>query len=128
MRIRPMVILCEDQLIAVLRGVREATPGLTQPEADFRAGFPDGYIAKLEAPHRRYGRKAAQFLWASLTPWLEVLGLRLVLMDAEQARALVAEAEGDAVAESAHRPYPDRGRAGAVESRRVVRFGLSVAA
>ena len=127
MRVRPVAIRSEDQLVELLRG-RRIDLGLSQDEATFQAGFPDAYVAKLEAPHRKYGKAAVRFIAHSLAPWLEVLGLRLVLMDTATADELIAASEADPISTGAHRPYPDRTRDRPVETRRVVRMSVSLAA
>lgn len=109
MAVRPVMIVDEVQLVGILRGRREAL-GVSQGELDDRVGWADGYSAKLEAPDRKYGRRVAWGISAFLNWWLEALGLTLVLMDKEQAQALIAAADGTDLASSTHRAYPGRER------------------
>ena len=44
------------------------------------AGWNDAYCAKLEAPHRNYGKRIASLFTHALFDWLTALGLTLVLM------------------------------------------------
>ena len=93
---RPVLIERGDCLAAHMRDNRERR-GLSQPDVDDAAGFPDGYTAKLEAPHR--GARSAG-LWGMTTfadYWLRALNLRLVLMDAADAEALIAASAAPAL-------------------------------
>lgn len=118
MAVKPVVISDEAQLIGLLRGRREGM-GLSQGEADDRIGWPDGYLAKVEAPDRKYGRRV---FWMSsfCNWWLEAMGLTLVLMETEQAQALIAGTDAPAIGTSEHRAYPHRDRARPVVTRRTV--------
>lgn len=120
MPVKPMILLHEDQLVGALRS-RRMTAGISAEELDHRIGWPDAYTSKLEAPHRRYGRRALWGIAESLTVWLQGLGLALVLMDAEQAAALVAESEDPEIGDASHTPYPGRSRERPVAFRQVLR-------
>lgn len=69
---------------------RRLALGLTVEELDGIAGLQERYSGKLEHPEQHWGRGSLH-----LTPmgeiWIESLGLRLVLMTAEQADAIQAE-------------------------------------
>jgi hypothetical protein len=56
---------------------------------DHRAGWADRYVAKLEHPDTPSGRQGFH-ISAMADLWLRALGLRLVLMTEEQAKALNA--------------------------------------
>lgn len=124
MPVRPVVIRDEDQLTALLRG-RRIELRIPQQELDDRINWPDGYTAKVEAPHRKYGRRVAWGLSTFLSYWVESLGLALVLMDKSEADALVAASRDAEIAQAAHRPYAGRGRKREIVRRRVFRFGYS---
>lgn len=68
---------------------RRLALGLTVEELDGIAGLQERYSGKLEHPEQHWGRGSLH-----LTPmgeiWIESLGLRLVLMTAEQAEAIEA--------------------------------------
>jgi hypothetical protein len=120
---RPTPIASEEQLIALLRG-RRVELGQTQADLDFCIGWSDGYSAKVEAPDRSYGRRAAWGIADSLKDWLQGLGLKLVLMDAVQADALAAASEEPPAAESSHSPYPGRLRDRPPVRRTIVRTAM----
>lgn len=123
--VRPCIVRSEDELVGKLRGRRLAL-GMTQAELNDRIGFPDSYVGKLEAPNRSFGRRAAWGIAASLSDWLDGLGLCLVLMTKDRAAALVADATGADLDAAAHVPYPGRDRDRPVVEqivvRRVLRF------
>lgn len=123
MAVKPVQITSESGLIGLLRGRRQAL-GISQQALDDRLGFADGYVAKLEAPERSYGRRVAWGLSTFLFYWLEGLGLALVVMDKAQAEALVAASEGSDMAGSTHNPYPGRTRRREIVQTRVLRAGI----
>lgn len=116
---RPVIFRDEDALVGLLRGRRQ-TLGVSQQELDDRIGCPDGYIAKLEAPHRTYGRRAAWGITQTLVWWLESLGLALVVMDKAAADALIAASDEAEVIPSQHLAYAHRQRDRPIQHRRVV--------
>lgn len=121
MSVRPVIIEDEWRLIALLRGRREAL-GIGQQELDDRLGFPEAYVAKAEASERSYGKRVIWGMSRFLFYWLEALGLRLVLMDAETAQRLAADDSLPALTASTHRPYPARrDRCGVARETRVMR-------
>lgn len=124
MAVKPVIIRNEDGLSALLRGRREAL-GIPQQALDDRIGWPDGYCAKVEAPHRGYGRRVAWGISHLLAYWLESLGLVLVVMDKAQADSLIAASEAPDMAESVHNPYPGRTRRREVVRRQVLRMSMS---
>ncbi len=101
---RPVIVRDEDSLIAMLRGRRELL-GFGQRELDDAIGWSDGYVAKTEAPERKFGRRVAWGLSRYLFWWLEALKLRLVLVDVATAETLAA-GDGDEASLSEHRPKP----------------------
>lgn len=107
MLIRPVVVESDDQLVGLLRGRRTAL-GLFQPDVDDRAGFPEGYTAKLEAPHRGYGKRCFWGMTDFGRWWLKSLGLRLVLVDAATAEAWIAASTAPALEASAVTPNATR--------------------
>lgn len=111
-------------MAALLRGRRESL-GIPQQVLDDRIGWPDGYCAKVEAPHRGYGKRVIWGLSAFLGYWLESLGLTLVVMDKAQAEALIAASTDPDMMESGHTPYPGRNRRREVVQRTVLRSGFS---
>ncbi len=121
MAIRPVAIDDEAQLVALLRGRRLAL-NISQQSLDDRLGFPDAYVAKLEAPDRAYGRRVAWGLSKFLFFWLEGLGLSLVVMDKAQADALIAASTDPDMVESVHQPYPGRTRRRELVQTRRLRF------
>lgn len=86
---QPTVIHGSADMVRVLADRRLAL-GLTVEELDGIAGLQERYSGKLEHPEQHWGRGSLH-----LTPmgeiWIESLGLRLVLMTAEQADAINAE-------------------------------------
>lgn len=104
---RPVKVRSDDELVAALRGRREQV-GMTQGALDDRVGWPDAYTAKLEAPHRKFGKSIAGLFTNALFDWLQGLGLTLVLMDAREADALIAAHTAAPVNDGAHRAYPGR--------------------
>lgn len=124
MAVRPVIVTTEDGMAALLRGRRESL-GIAQQELDCRVGWPDGYCAKVEAPHRGYGRRVAWGISHLLAYWLEALGLALVVMDRAQAEALVAASTDPEIAPSGHTPYPGRNRRREIVRRTVLRTGIS---
>lgn len=132
MAVRPAIITDERTLVALLRGRREAL-GISQQELDDRINWPDGYCAKTEAAGRAqqeggsrgYGRRVAWGIATTLGWWLESLGLTLVLMDREQANALIAGSDAPDMVESVHQPYAGRSRKRDLVQRRVFRYSIS---
>ena len=96
MQVRPVILQSDDQLVGLLRG-RRAALGLSQGDLEHRVGWLDSYCAKLEAPHRNYGKRIASLFTHALFDWLTGLGLTLVLMDAEQAEQLAAASTAPAL-------------------------------
>lgn len=123
MRVRPVLIRSEDQLIGLLRGRREAL-GLSQAELDDLVGWAPAYTSKVEAPHRRYGRRLFIFLTGLADEWLEALGLGLVLMDRKDAEALTS-ADAPAISDARAMAYAKRSRDGGVIYERRARITLS---
>lgn len=121
MAVKPVIIGDEGILVGLLRGRRQAL-GISQDALNDRAGLTDGYIAKLEAPERTYGRRAAWGIAQTLVWWLESLGLCLVLMDKESAQRLIGESDAPDMTVSAHTPYAGRGRKREVHETRVLRM------
>lgn len=110
MSARPIIITDETRLIARLRGRRQAL-GISQQALDDSIGCAEGYVAKVEAPGRRYGRRVAWGLSGVLFWWLETLGLCLVLMDRREALSLTGpETADDGAPESAALIYAGRQR------------------
>lgn len=97
--------------------------GLSQQEFDDLIGWPDGYLAKLEAPDRRYGKRIAWGFSQFLFYWLEALGLTLLLVTKEQAAAYIAESEDPEQAVAEALVYSGRKRTHEVVRRRHVRVG-----
>ena len=64
--------------MATMKGYRLAA-GWSQLETDFRGGFQDAYVGKLERPDRRWGKRAIAPLFWQL---LRDLGLVLILVPA----------------------------------------------
>lgn len=120
---RPTAIVSEEQLVGLLRGHRESL-GIPQDALTDRIGFPDNYISKLEAPDRKYGRRAVWGIAASLNYWLSGLRLKLVIMDEAQADALIAASPEPEPEESRARPYPGRTRERPVVQRTIVRTAM----
>jgi transcriptional regulator with XRE-family HTH domain len=112
MGVKPVVLTSRDQVAAVLRGRRLAL-GLTQDELNDKIGMTDGYMPKLEAPNRSYGRSVIS---ETLFWWLKSLGLAIVVMDRAQAEALVASSTEPAIEAATHTSYPGR-----TESRTPIR-------
>lgn len=123
MRVRPVLIRDEDQLIGLLRGRREAM-GWSQAEIDDRIGWAAAYTSKVEAPHRRYGRRLFMFMTGLADEWLEALGLGLVLMDRKDAEAL-AGADVPAISDARAMAYAKRSRDGGVIHERRMRVTLA---
>jgi hypothetical protein len=99
----PPLIVHERGQIASLLAARRAELGLTCEDLDARVGFSDRYAAKLEHPSRPQGRQGFHFDWPSealpgggirctgmAEVWLQGLGLRLLLVDAETAERIGA--------------------------------------
>lgn len=120
MAVRPVMVRSEDQMIALLRGRRVAL-GLSHAQLDDRIGWSDGYTSKVEAPHRRYGRRLFLFLSGLADELLQGLGLALVLMDRDEATELCASSEATAIAEAHAGAYPNRGREGGLLHSRSLR-------
>lgn len=124
MALKPVLVRDEDALVALLRSRREAL-GIPQQDLDCRIGWADGYTAKLESFGRSCGRRAAWGFTATLSWWLESLGLALVVMDKAQADALIADSTDPDIGQSVHQPYANRGRDRQLVQKRVVRFAYS---
>ncbi len=124
MKVRPVLIRDEDQLVGLLRGRREAL-GLSQAELDDRIGWAPAYTSKVEAPHRRYGRRLFIFLTGLADELLEALGLGLVLMDRKDAIALCEGADGPDMTDAKALAYAGRDRARGLISERRVRVTLA---
>lgn len=122
--VRPVLIRDEDTLIGLLRGRREAF-GWSQAELDDRIGWSPAYTSKVEAPHRRYGRRVFACLSNLLDEWLEGLGLALVLMDRKEAERLCAESHAEEIAEAHPLAYANRQRTGGLVTERRLRLNLT---
>lgn len=132
MAVRPVIITSEEGFAALMRARRESL-GISQQALDDRIGWADGYSAKVEAPGRAnrdtsgrgYGRRVIWGISALLACWLESLGLALVVMDKNQAEALIADSADPEIGASVHRAYPGRNRVRPVVQRRVLRMSVS---
>lgn len=86
---QPTIIQSASEMAGVLAR-RRLDLGMTVEALDAHAGLQERYSGKLEHPEQHWGRGSLH-----ITPmgevWLESLGLKLVLMTAEQADALGAE-------------------------------------
>lgn len=120
MGVRPVQIRSEDQFVALMRGRRMALK-LSHAELDDRIGWAASYTSKVEAPHRRYGRRLFMFFSGLAEEWLEGLGLALVLMDRDEAARLCAASEDPAISEAHAGAYPNRGRDGGLLVSKVMR-------
>lgn len=99
----PLIVHSRGDITGALVARREAL-GLTGEQVDDRAGFSERYTAKLEVPYAPCGKTGFIFSHPSeVLPtgsvrasgmsevWLETLGLRLVLVDAETAEGIDAK-------------------------------------
>jgi len=124
MAVRPVMIRNEDQFVQLMRGRRLAL-GLGQAELDDRIGWSPAYTSKVEAPHRRYGRRVFMFFTNLADEWLEGLGLALVLMDRREATKLCAESEATPIDQANVTHYPNRERDGGLLQSRTVRLTMT---
>lgn len=124
MGMRPVELTDERGLVNALRGRRESLD-IRQQQFDDIVGWPDGYLAKLEAPERRYGRRVLWGLSAFLFYWLDGLGLTLLLVTKEQARAIINASEEPELVHSEPGIYPNRQRSREVIRDRRLRVGYS---
>lgn len=120
MTVRPAIISSEDTLVGLLRGRRQAM-SLSHAAFDERIGWAEGYTSKIEAPHRKYGKRALWGLTTALNDWLQGLGLALVLMDRNDAHRLCAESQAPEMTEACVQAYAGRrrGEDGLVAEKRV---------
>lgn len=123
MRVRPVLIRSEDQLVSLLRGRREAL-GLSHAVLDERIGWAGGYASKVEAPHRRYGKRLFIFLTGLADELLQGLGLGLVLMDRRDAEAICQGSDAPDMSAAEATVYAGRQRAAGVIAEKRVRLGL----
>jgi hypothetical protein len=123
MRGRPVLIRREEPLVALLRGRREAL-GLSHAVLDETIGWASGYASKVEAPHRRYGKRLFIFLTGLADELLQGLGLGLVLMDRRDAEALCRDGEAPDMTAAQAAVYPKRQRKSGLMVERRVRIGL----
>jgi hypothetical protein len=121
MTVRPVMVRSEDQFIQLMRGRRNALK-LGQAELDDRIGWAPGYTSKIEAPHRRYGRRLFMFFTNLADELLEGLGLALVLMDRREAAKLCAESALPVLEEAHAGCYPNRAREGGLVQSRTLRI------
>lgn len=124
MAMRPVMVRTEDQLVGLLRG-RRVDAGLSHAQLDDRIGWADGYASKVEAPHRRYGRRLFMFFTDLADELLQGLGLALVLMDRDEATQLCAASEATAIAELQAGAYANRARDGGLLRERRLRTVLT---
>lgn len=104
--VRPALLTNEDQLAALFRGRRESL-GHSADWLTDRIGMPDGYVSKIEAPGRKYGRGV---ITPTFLDWAQALDLAVVVMDRAQAERLAAESEHPPLPEAATVPSPGRQR------------------
>lgn len=71
------VIQSYDDLVAAMKG-RRISLGLSNIEAEAKAGLQEGYISKLENPDKKYGRGVGP---DTLPLWLGGLRVGIVLVD-----------------------------------------------
>lgn len=83
-----IVTHCGDAAMVLAR--RRHDLGLTGEELDARAGLPDRYTGKFERPLTDWGKRGLQ-ISAMYDLLLQTLGLRLLIVTAEQAAALGAQ-------------------------------------
>ena len=121
MGLKPEVLRSEDHAAGLLRGRREAL-GLSQGDLNDAIGLTDGYLAKLESPNRAFGKRA--FTQSGLD-WAQALGLAVVLMDREQAAALVAASTEPPLTTAPPRAYGGRTQARTPVRRTQVRMRLT---
>ena len=94
---QPIIVHSRADIASLLRAHRMAR-GWTCHEHDHRAGFHDGYTAKLEHGDAKQGRQGFRIDPATdrlsvshcAEVWLETLGVRMVLMPADMAEAIGA--------------------------------------
>lgn len=85
---RPIVITSRADMASILAAARKARSE-TCLAADNRAGFHDGYTAKLEHPDSKSGKRGLH-ISAMAEVWLQANGYVLALMTVEQSVALGA--------------------------------------
>ena len=95
----PVIVTSRGDMAAVMAAARRARAE-TCLAADHRIGFHDGYVAKLEHPDSKSGKRGLRLSFAA-EMWLEAFGLVLVVMDRQQAEALGAVAAPLRVAKAA---------------------------
>lgn len=83
----PVIVKSGLDIAAVLRGDRE-TLGLTGEAMDERIGWADRYTAKCENPDEKWGKKLFR-IEPMAEFWLAGLNRTLLIMDTDQAEALV---------------------------------------
>lgn len=99
---QPLIVHERGEIVSALVARRHSLRW-TGEDLDERAGWADRYTGKIEKPMRPQGRPSFTFDWpAEVTPagvirptgmgevWMGALGLRLVLVDAETAKAIGA--------------------------------------
>lgn len=125
MTVKPVMIEHEDTLVAMLRGRREAL-GWSQSRLDDRVAWADGYCSKVEAPHRKYGRRVIWGLMDTVSEWAQALGLCLVLMDRKQAELLIAQSTAPPIDEAHPQAYAGRDRdGGGLVTNRTLRLSMT---
>jgi predicted transcriptional regulator len=84
----PVIVHSRAEIAEILADRRRAL-GMTCEALDAHAGFSDRYTAKLEHGDKPQGRQGFH-ISAMAEVWLEALGLRLVLVDADTAESIGA--------------------------------------
>ena len=79
----------QEKVISVIRTERKRQ-NLSQAECDYRAGYTDGYLARLESGKRK-------FTFATFWCYCQVLGLEVIFAKQDAAKALEATKSGQVV-------------------------------
>ena len=77
--LRPILTVTGQEDFAEALRLRRLAMGLTQMEVDHIAGFHDGYVAHLERPFARSGRRSFKLNFMGAV-WIQTLGLKLALV------------------------------------------------
>lgn len=86
----PTIVHSRADIAGVLQGLRYAA-GMTCEDFDYHAGFSDRYVSKMEHGDKPQGRQGFHVspgkigMSAMAETWLDALGVRLLLVTAEQA-------------------------------------------
>jgi hypothetical protein len=94
-KLAPTIVHTRAHIAGVLQGLRYDA-GMTCEDLDYHAGFSDRYVSKMEHGDKPQGRQGFHIspgkigMTAMAETWLDALGVRLVLVSADQAAEIGA--------------------------------------